>query len=126
MIIGEDRRPAVKSALVRGHDVAQRRAVVENVVPRQRKTMGAGTIRQKKIRHQPRTILERGDVAWRDVAIRPQQIAREKVGGREDHLIGMKTLHGSIRCSDGDDIDARPAMTDVWNNFRYREAKLDF
>src|SRR5437868_4068324 len=105
MVISEYRGATIKATLVRRDNVAQRRAVIKNIVPRQRKTVTFRPVLQKQIGHQPRAILELGDVARGIVSIRPQQIACKKMGRREDNLLGVEPDRGRILGGDGDYID---------------------
>src|SRR2546423_13443874 len=102
----------VESALVRGDDVAERRTLVQNVVPRYGEAeTGARPLFQKKIRDHPRTILELRDVRRAAaLSVRLDEVLRQKLRRGEDDPVGPEAERTTPVVRHGDDLDATAAI----------------
>ena len=91
---------------MRGGNVAERLALVNHVVPREREAAALRPVFQKKIRHHPRAVLKFLD-ARRDVfAIRANQIPSQEMRCSKDHTVCMKADGRLAFVVQGDHIDA--------------------
>src|SRR6516225_850542 len=77
IVIGENGRPVIQAALMRGGNVAQGRAFVKHVVPRQRKPTTVWPTLQEQVGHQPSAVLKGGQgLGWR-LAIGTNRTSRD-------------------------------------------------
>src|SRR5689334_7167970 len=98
IVISEHGWTTIETALMRRNDVTKRRALVKNVVPRERKITSRGRLRpvfQREVRHHPGAKMKLGDVRGRIVSIRPHDIASHELWRREDHALRVKATRSS-------------------------------
>src|ERR1041385_1919740 len=107
IVISQHSWTTLDSALVRGHDIPERWALVKNVVPRKRKIARPALrpIFQRQVRDHPRAKMKLRNVPRRIVAIRPHDVARDKLRRGKDHVLRMKTTRLSAIVIERDDID---------------------
>src|SRR5260370_4432914 len=92
VVVGKDRGASVQPALMGRHYVAERRALVQYIVPGQRKAPSFGTIPEEKICDHPCAVLELGNVRWRILSISSNQVASEKVRRGKYHSRRVESI----------------------------------
>src|SRR6185436_19273112 len=121
IVVRKNRRPSIKPALMRCHNIAERRALIENIVPGQRKAAVCWSIFQEQVSNHPGAVLEFGCARRRVLTIRPNHVPGEERRSCKDHSISVEPNRFALLVIYCDNVDAASSVWICGYDFYGRE-----
>src|SRR6266850_1678402 len=126
IVVSKNRRSTVQSALMGRNYVAERRALIRHVIPRERKSPILWSVSQKQIRHHPGPVLKLTYVRRWILPIRTNHVTAQELRRREYYVVRVKTNGALALVIDGDHIDSIFSLRIIGNDLSRREPKSHF